>query len=82
MALIHNTSGKTVLVVPDIPEDMKLWMIVKSKEEFKQEYRVDEVIYTTELRKYLEEHQPKIYLFSGLDSDSGLNVDEPSSTYI
>ena len=31
LALIHNTSGKTVLFIPYIPEDMKLWMIVKSQ---------------------------------------------------
>jgi hypothetical protein len=50
-------------------------MIVKTKEEFKQEYRVDEVLFKGELRQYLLDRKPKVYLFSGEDSDSGLTVD-------
>lgn len=41
LAAIHHDTGKSVLFIPEIPEDYKLWMIVKSKEEFKQEYKVD-----------------------------------------
>ena len=77
-ALIHHATGKTVLFIPEIPEDYKLWMIVKSAEEFKAEYKVDEVLYTNQVRKYLEDIKPTVYLFSGIDSDSGLKVDEPS----
>lgn len=53
-------------------------MIVKSAEEFKAEYKVEEVLYTNQVRKYLEDIKPTVYLFSGVDSDSGLKVDEPS----
>lgn len=53
-------------------------MIVKSKEELKAEYKVDEVLYSTQVKKYLEDLNPTVYLFSGVDSDSGLKVDEPS----
>jgi hypothetical protein len=45
-ALIHHANEKTVLFVPYVPEDYKLWMIVKSLEEYKAEYQVDEVRYT------------------------------------
>jgi Xaa-Pro dipeptidase len=82
LAAIHHHTGKTVLFIPEIPEDYKLWMVVKSKEEFKQEYRVDEVLFVGELRQYLLDLKPKVYLFSGEDSDSGLKVEEPSASFI
>ncbi len=66
--------------MPYIPEDMKLWMTVKSPEEFQAEYQVDQVLYTNQVKSYLQEQAAKVYLFSGLDSDSGLNVAEPSPT--
>lgn len=59
-----------------------MWMIVKAKEEFKQEYKVDEVIFVTELKQYLVNLKPKVYLFSGEDTDSGLKVDEPNATFL
>jgi Xaa-Pro dipeptidase len=39
------------------------------------------VLFTGEIRQYLLDAKPKVYLFSGLDSDSGLNVEEPSASY-
>jgi hypothetical protein len=57
-------------------------MVVKTPEELKQEYGVDEVKYVHELRAYLEQISSTIYLFSGVDSDSGLSVEEPSSEYL
>lgn len=40
------------------------------------------MLFVGELREYLLQLKPKVYLFSGTDSDSGLTVDEPSATYL
>jgi Xaa-Pro dipeptidase len=80
--LIHHDTGKAVLFVPFLDENYQLWMVVKTPEELKQEYRVDEVRYVHELRAYLEQNHSTIYLFSGVDSDSGLSVEEPSAEYL
>ncbi len=43
---------------------------------------MDEIVFTKNLKSYLEEVKPStIYLFSGVDSDSKLKVDEPSDEY-
>lgn len=79
MALIHNDSGKVVLFVPHLSEEYKLWMIVKEIENFKSEYHIDEVKFTKEIKEYLQAQKPSsIYLFSGVDTDSGLKPSEPS----
>lgn len=57
-------------------------MVVKTPEELKQEYNVDEVRYVHELREYLQQNNSTVYLFSGVDSDSGLSVEEPSAEYL
>ncbi len=41
LAVIHNNSGKTVLFVPYLSEDYKLWMFVKTEQAFKEDYGVD-----------------------------------------
>jgi len=56
-------------------------MFVKSLEEFKKDYKVDEVLFTKDLRKYLENVNSTIYLYSGIDTDSDMRVDEPSATH-
>lgn len=54
-------------------------MYVKPHEKFKSDYGVDEVRLTESLRSYLEEAKPStLYIYSGLDSDSKINVTEPS----
>lgn len=53
LGVIHNKTGRTVLFVPELSESYKLWMTVKSLEQFKNEYRVDEVLYTSNLKQYL-----------------------------
>lgn len=53
-AIIHNGSGKVVLFVPLLSEDYKLWMFVKSCEEFKKEYNIEEVRFTSEIKEYLK----------------------------
>ena len=53
MAVIHHDTGKTVLFVPHLTEAYKLWMFVKSNEQFKEDYQVDEVKLTKNLREYL-----------------------------
>ena len=79
-AVIHHGTGKTILFVPFLSEEYKLWMHVKPHEEFISDYNVDEVKMAGELRTYLDAAQPSsIYLFSGVDSDSGLSVEEPSA---
>ena len=76
--LIHHDTGKTVLFVPKFDEGYKLWMYVKSLEQFKKELDVDEVIYETEMREYIEKVSPScIYLFTGVDTDSGISPAEP-----
>jgi Xaa-Pro aminopeptidase len=77
-ATIHHGTAKTVLFVPFLDEAYKLWMTVKTPEELKKEYGVDEVRFVDKLRDYLEEVKPStIYLFAGLDSDSKREVPEP-----
>lgn len=83
LGLIHNDSGKTVLFVPHLSEEYKLWMFVKTCEGFKKEYQVDEVRFTKDIKEYLQSQKPSsIYLFSGVDSDSGLKPDEPSQNLL
>ena len=54
-------------------------MYVKPHEKFKSDYGVDEVRLTDTLRSYLEEVNPStLYIYSGLDSDSKIQVSEPS----
>jgi len=39
-------------------------------------------LFIGDLKKYLEEVNSTIYLYSGIDTDSDLKVDEPSENYI
>lgn len=40
------------------------------------------MIFVSELKQYLADLKPKVYLFSGVDSDSGLKVDEPNDGFL
>ena len=44
-ALIHHDTGKAVLFVPKLDEGYKLWMYVKSLEQFMKDYDVDQVMF-------------------------------------
>jgi hypothetical protein len=81
LGLIHNKTGKAVLFVPELSEAYKLWMFVKSQQEFKEGYKVDDVLFTKDIRNYLENINSTIYLYSGIDTDSDMRVDEPSAAY-
>jgi Xaa-Pro dipeptidase len=74
VGIIEIDSGRQIIFIPRLPEDYKLWMIVESKEEFKQTHLFSEVYYLDELSSYLTTYQPSlIYLNSGVNSDSGLS---------
>ena len=82
-AIIENNTGNTVLFVPRYPEIYQMWMYVKPIEDFKKDYKVERVLYVDELEDYLKESKPTItYLFSGTDSDSGLEAAEPENKYL
>jgi len=36
-------TGKTTLFAAEFPETYKMWMVVKSNDELKEEYQLDEV---------------------------------------
>ena len=77
-AIIHHDTGKVALFVPELSEGYKLWMFVKSRTEFKEGYKMDEVLFTHQLRPYIEQTNPScIYLYSGEDTDSKIRPDEP-----
>lgn len=68
----------TVLFVPRYEEIYRMWMFVKSKEEFLSQNKVEEVFYVDEIGKYFAGRKlGKIYLYSGINSDSGISVAEP-----
>lgn len=56
----------------------KVWMTVLSKEDFQRKYEI-ETHYIDELEDYLKRTAPeKIYLNSGVNSDSGIDMLLPS----
>lgn len=57
-ALAPDT-GKTFLFAYKYPESYKMWMVVKSNEELKKEYQIDEVLFVDELEGFLHNYSPK-----------------------
>lgn len=69
--VIEIDTGRQVVFIPRLPDSYRLWMIVKSKEEYEKEHNVA-TYYADELETYLQSYQPTtIYLNDGLNSDSG-----------
>ena len=58
-------------------------MYVKSVEDFQTDYKVEKVMFVDEMEDYLATTKPSLtYLFSGVDSDSKLAVEEPEEKYL
>lgn len=75
-AVLELDTGKSILVIPRIPDAYKIWMIVREAPYFVNTYKVDKVIYDEEFEAYLQEKKPvEIHVYSGINPDSGLNVD-------
>lgn len=75
-AVILKSDGTTTVLVPELPADYATIMgHIKSKEEWRKLYQVDDVRYTHELETILEDmvegKTTKIYLMEGPNSDSG-----------
>ena len=82
-AVIENDSGNAVLFVPRYEEGYKMWMYVKPVEKFASDYKVDKVLFVDELEAYLlEKGLSQIYIFSGTDSDSKIDVPLPEEKYL
>ena len=60
-----------------------MWMYVKPVEKFASDYKVDKVLFVDELEAYLlEKGLSQIYIFSGTDSDSKIDVPLPEEKYL
>ena len=71
--VLHVDSSRTILFVPKLPESYAIWMgTVRSPASFLDEYKVDEVRFTTELNDYCKERKPDVvYTTRGFNADSG-----------
>lgn len=59
---IDLSTQKTVLFVPRLPIDLKLWMIVYDTAAFKEKYpEIDEIHYVDTFEKYLSERKPVFF---------------------
>jgi hypothetical protein len=57
-------------------------MYIKEKELFLQDSQAEQVLYSDELEVYIKSLNLKqIFLYFGVDSDSGLEVDLPESKF-
>lgn len=55
-----------------------MWMTVKSTEQFKEEYQVQQVLFIDDMEVYIKSLSlKKIFLYYAVDSDSGLEVAIP-----
>ncbi|KAK9917777.1 hypothetical protein WJX75_008067 [Coccomyxa subellipsoidea] len=72
--------GKTMLFMPRLPDSYAVWMgEIKGPECYRQQYCVDAVFYTDEMKDRLAALKaPQIHLLSGINSDSGRNTEEAS----
>lgn len=81
-SLILDTDGTITLLIPNLPADYATVMgHIKSTEEWKEIYQVDNVKYTEDLEETLEVlvgssgETPQILLMEGPNSDSGKTYD-------
>lgn len=60
-----------------------MWMYVKPADKFKQDYKVEGVLFVDELEAYLQGKElEEIFIYSGTDSDSKLEVALPEEKYL
>ena len=58
-------------------------MIVKSKQDYLKEYKVDEVLYISDMERYLKDTKPStIYLYDGVNTDSDLKAAVPTFSFL
>lgn len=82
-AVIDNSTGETTLFIPRYEEAYQMWMYVKPAEKFKQDYKVESVQFVDQLEAYLQAKElEEIFIYSGTDSDSKLEVALPEEKYL
>lgn len=71
-------SGKSILFIPRLPEEYTIFMgRIKSTDEFKKYYAVDEVYYVDEIKDVMKKKAPDMLLtLYGLNTDSGRTCKE------
>jgi Xaa-Pro dipeptidase len=81
--ILHLETGKSYLIVPKIPGEYKIWMVVHDKEYFKENNLAEETHYCEELEDLMKQLAPSnIFLNYGKNSDSGLYPDIPSFDWL
>ena len=71
-------TGKTTIFVPRLGENLKMWMYIKPNELFLEDSKAEQVLYADEMEAYIKSLNLKsIYLYFGVDSDSGIEVSLP-----
>lgn len=75
---VEVDTGKSLLFVPRLPDEYIVWMgRIHPLEHFKKIYEVDEVYFTDEIAKVLQERKPTTLLtMHGVNTDSGLTTKE------
>lgn len=73
---INLETQKTTLFIPKLPEEYKIWCgTIYPPEHFRVSYAVDEVIYTEDMKSWLEnalqDESAKLHVMNGVNSDSG-----------
>lgn len=70
---VHVETGKSTLFIPRLPAEYAIWMgRIRTTDDFKEEYKVDEVMYVDELESYLSGLAPeRVCVNYGLCHDSG-----------
>ena len=82
--LIHIATAKSVLFVPELSAEYATFMgKLKTRDEIREEYGVDQVLYTKEMEHYLQSvcgclETSKILVMDGMNSDSGKRYKTPS----
>jgi len=61
-AVLEVANGRSILFVPEYPQDYKMWMKVSSLQEIKSLVGVDEVIYVDKLEEYLTQTKPVLII--------------------
>jgi len=71
--VIELASGKATLFFPELPPSYAIFMgEVRSSESFKEEYEVDDVLFSPSLKEFLTKLDPPvIYTNKGYNADSG-----------
>lgn len=78
---INVKTGKSVLFAPKLPAEYAVWMgRLWTKQEIRDRYAVDEVVWSTDMKDYLKSLGSNLTLLTlkGLNSDSGKESKEAS----